>query len=316
MRESVDVSYQPLIYPVRDPPPSPDLEPVRTLFDRAFPPSHSPDPKHDPKVVAIVGSIAGQLTAEGEFPPADPRRDIDFWTLDGNGSMGEPTTNAFATIDREGIIQPVEILQSTQTSLQTEMDSPHRMYVLNRLVQPGWALQGEAEYEELKTLAHVLVFQRGFTGQRDNGEIHMTPSGFARSVLETVIFVDPKRVKSLNRALVMSREKERERQMLWWYAHQALEYLVNEGIAHKKQRAYAREPGYTLDETAVPKLSALDGVRMRWSFLTDEAKILSPSGTISARQWAGIGKKIGRQVLYYLDTPAPSTNVIFRPSMV
>lgn len=302
------VSYQPLTHPVREPPTGPNLDQAWALFDRAFSPS-------DPQVVAIVGSIAGQLTAEGELPPADPGRDIDFWTLDENGSTA-PTTNAFATVDREGIAQSLEILMSTQASLGTEIKSPYGSYVLSRLVQPGWALQGEEKYRQLKTQAFVVLFQRGFTGQRDNGEIYMTPSGVAKSVLETVIYVDPKRAKSLHRAYVESSEKEREWHMLWWYAYQVLEHLESEGKAHRKQHAYAREQGYTLDGTVFPKRSPFHQTAMRWAFLTDEAKILSPSGTISPRQWARIGKQIGRQVLYYLDTPAPSTNVIFRPSMV
>ena len=232
------------------------------------------------RMAALRGSTAVFYT-DNRFRFRHPKSDIDIVAL--TDVVDRPGARyLFYTTDRlPPIPREVDILCFTPRRLEAEFQNPFRIFLITKMIQPGLPIVGRHEYEQCKAEAMATIIVRGAARRR---RPLITPSGAARLIIEEDLFAEPWRWLSMRTYYREAPTAARQRFLLTWFAHRALDGLLAAGAARDVTAGQSAptEPVYELDFSSVrygPLLA--DRSRIMAGFVYDQFNILFHSGGAS-----------------------------------
>lgn len=233
------------------------------------------------QTLAVRGSTAALLPPNGQLTFRHKHSDIDLLALvenkPGQGQSGYLIAQPYMPDGSQ--TREVDILWFTPQLLDLEAKSRYRSFLTTKLIQPGWAVQNSQIYDQLKTEAmHTLLLKR-FT--RNPNINFITPSGAARLVLEEDLYAEPWRWTSLKTYFFESPQRNRQKAQLLHHSHQAMDKLVDQGLATKLDQPAQSEEVYKVTtqamKTAAHHHPLIERVITSLTFVRDQMSTILPS---------------------------------------
>ncbi len=229
------------------------------------------------RMAALRGSTAVFYT-DNRFRFRHVKSDIDIVAT--TDMVGRPGARYFfyASDLLSPTLREVDILCFTPRRLESELQDPFRIFLITKMIQPGVPIVDRHEYERRKIDAMAALIVRG-AARREQPFI--TPSGAARLIIEEDLFAEPWRWLSLRTYYREAPTAHRQRALLTWFSHQALDGLVASHAAQNVTAGQSAPPElvYELDFSSIrygPLLA--DRTRVMAGFIYDQFNILFYSG--------------------------------------